>query len=70
LGLSPAGLVTIYYCLRFDTPQTLRARSSYLYPPGTGWPSYTPGTEFPFRWLLRLAGLRWEYSNPPPRGFC
>jgi hypothetical protein len=24
--------------------QTWRARSPYLYPPGTGWPSYTPGT--------------------------
>jgi hypothetical protein len=21
---------------------------------------------FPFRRLLRLAGLRWRYSNPPP----
>jgi hypothetical protein len=23
-------------------PQNWRARSQYLYPPGTGWPSYTP----------------------------
>jgi hypothetical protein len=23
---------------------------------------------FPFRRLLRLAGLRWRYSTPPPRG--
>jgi hypothetical protein len=27
-----------------------------------------PGTGFPFRRLLRLAGLRWSYSNPPPHG--
>jgi hypothetical protein len=27
-----------------------------------------PGTGFPFRRLLRLAGLGWRYSNPPPRG--
>jgi hypothetical protein len=27
-----------------------------------------PGTGFPFRRLLRLAGLRWRYSNPPPHG--
>jgi hypothetical protein len=27
-----------------------------------------PGTGFPFRRLLRLAGLRWRYSKPPPRG--
>jgi hypothetical protein len=42
LGLSPVGLVTIFYCLRFETPATWRTRSPYLYPPGTGWPSYTP----------------------------
>jgi hypothetical protein len=34
--------MTIFYCLRFERPQTWRARSPYLYPPGTGWPSYTP----------------------------
>jgi hypothetical protein len=28
---------------------------------------YLPGTGFPFRRLLRLAGIRWRYSNPPPR---
>jgi hypothetical protein len=31
-----------FYCLRFETPPTWRTRSPYLYPPGTGWPSYTP----------------------------
>jgi hypothetical protein len=25
-------------------------------------------TGFPFHRLLRIAGLRWRYSNPPPRG--
>jgi hypothetical protein len=25
-----------------------------------------PGSGFPFRCLLRLAGLRWRYSSPPP----
>jgi hypothetical protein len=25
--------------------------------------------DFPFRHLLRLAGSRWRYSNPPPHGF-
>jgi hypothetical protein len=25
-----------------------------------------PGTGFPLRCLLRLVGLRWGYSNPPP----
>jgi hypothetical protein len=41
-GPSPTGLTTIFYCLRFETPATWRARSPYLYPPGTGWPGYTP----------------------------
>jgi hypothetical protein len=27
-----------------------------------------PGTGFHFRRLLRLTGLRWRYSKPPPRG--
>jgi hypothetical protein len=26
-----------------ETPPTWRANSPYLYPPGTGWPSYTRG---------------------------
>jgi hypothetical protein len=25
--------------------------------------------DFPFRRLLRLAGSRWRYSTPPPRGY-
>jgi hypothetical protein len=33
--------MNIFYCLEFETSLTLRARSPYLYPPGTGWPSYT-----------------------------
>jgi hypothetical protein len=30
LGPSPAGLVIIFYCVRFETPPTWRARSPYL----------------------------------------
>jgi hypothetical protein len=33
-----------------------------------GVPVILPGTGFPLRHLLRLAGLRWRYSNPPPHG--
>jgi hypothetical protein len=57
-----------YFTLSDSTLPNLEARSPYLYPPGTGWPSYTPGNGFAFRRLLRLSGLRWRYSNPPPRG--
>jgi hypothetical protein len=35
-GLSPAGLMTIYYCLNFETSLTWTARFLYLYPSGTG----------------------------------
>jgi hypothetical protein len=35
-------------------------------PQEQGGPVILPGTGFPFRRLLRLAGLRWRYSNPPP----
>jgi hypothetical protein len=62
-------LMTIFYCLRFETPPKLegqapvfispRKRVSRLYPPGIG---------FPFRRLLRLTGLRCRYSTPPPHG--
>jgi hypothetical protein len=41
-----------------DSPN-LEGRIPVFIPPGTG---------FPFRLLLRLAGLRWRYSNPPPHG--
>jgi hypothetical protein len=68
LGPSPAGLVIIFYCLRFETSPTWRARSPSWYPPRTGWPVIPLGTGFPFRRLLRLAGLRCRYSNTPPCG--
>jgi hypothetical protein len=41
--------MAIFYSLRFETSPTLRVRSPYLYPPGTGWPPYLypPGTGLP-----------------------
>jgi hypothetical protein len=38
------------YCLRFGTPSAWRARSPYLNPPVSGWPSYTPRHWVPFSW--------------------
>jgi hypothetical protein len=46
---STAGLLIIFYCLRFETPPTWRTRSPYLNPPGTGWPSYTTR-----HWVLKF----------------
>jgi hypothetical protein len=37
-------------------------------PPEKGGPVVRRGAGFPFRCLLLLAGLRWKYSNPTPRG--
>jgi hypothetical protein len=51
---SPAGHITIFYRLRFETQSTWRARSPYLYP---------PGTQSHFRRLLRLAGRLHMGSN-------
>jgi hypothetical protein len=53
------------YCLRFKTPPTWRNMPQYLSPKDQVIP---PGTGFPFHSLLRLAGLQWMYSNPPPHG--
>jgi hypothetical protein len=33
-----------------------------------GGPVIPPGTGFHFRRLLRITGLRWRYSIPPPHG--
>jgi hypothetical protein len=46
-----------------------RSPSPRIYiPPENGGPVIPPDTGFPFHCLLRLAGLRWRYSNPPPHG--
>jgi hypothetical protein len=46
LGPSTARLVTILYCLRFETPPTWRARFPYLYLQEPGGPVTPPGTGF------------------------
>jgi hypothetical protein len=37
--VSPAELMLVFYCLRFQTPRTSMTKSPYLYPPRTVWPS-------------------------------
>jgi hypothetical protein len=51
----------------FVLPRIWGTRSLYLCPP-QGGPVMRPGTGFHFRRLLRLSGLRWRHSNPPPHG--
>jgi hypothetical protein len=49
-------------------PATWRTGTLYLCPQWRGGPVAPPGTGFPCRCLLRLAGLRRRNSNLPPRG--
>jgi hypothetical protein len=61
LGPCLMGLTTIFNCLRFQTPSTLRAKSPYLCHPGTRGHSCSPR-----RRLLRLPGVWWRYLHLPP----
>jgi hypothetical protein len=65
-GPSPAGLI-IFYCLRFETSLPGGPGPRIYIPQEQRGPVIPPGTGFPCRRLLRLAGLLWRYSNPPPR---
>jgi hypothetical protein len=67
-GPSSAGLIIIFYCLRFETLPTWRVRSPYLYPPGTGWPCYIPRHWVPFASAPATHRTIVRNSNPPPRG--
>jgi hypothetical protein len=55
--------MTKFYFLRFETPPTWRARSLYSYPPGTGWPSYTPRHWVPFSLPLTTSRTTVELFN-------
>jgi hypothetical protein len=51
-----------------DSPQPEVPGPRIYMPQEQGGPVIPPGSGFPFRRLLRLAGLRWWYSTPPPHG--
>jgi hypothetical protein len=51
---------------RLSTPGGIGPRI-YI-PQEEGGPVISPGIGFPFHRLLRLSGLRWKYSIPPPHG--
>jgi hypothetical protein len=55
---------------RLRLPQPGRPGSCIYNLQEQGGPIILLGTGFPFCRLLRLAGLRWSYSNPPPNGSC
>jgi hypothetical protein len=51
---------------RLRLPQPGGPGSRIYIPEGQGGPVIPPGTGFPSLRLLRLSGLWWRYSNPPP----
>jgi hypothetical protein len=68
LGCKSRRFTTIFYCLIWDSSNLEGQISVFIFPQEQGGSVIPPGTGFPFRRLLRLAGLRWRYSNPPPHG--
>jgi hypothetical protein len=67
LGQSPAELSHILLS-HLRLPQPGGPGPRIYIPQEKGGPVIPPGTGFPFCRLLRLAGLRWSYSNQPPHG--
>jgi hypothetical protein len=51
-------------------PQPGGPGSCIYIPQEQGGPVIPPGTVFPLCRRLRLAGMRWRYSNLPPHGDC
>jgi hypothetical protein len=64
LSRRPAELTAIFYC-HLRLPQPGGPGPCIYIPQEQGGPVIPPGTGFPFRRLLQLAGLRRRYSNPP-----
>jgi hypothetical protein len=60
-GPSLAGPMTIFDCLRFATPLPGGPGPRIYHPLEQGSPVIHPGTGFPSRRLLRLAGIRRRY---------
>jgi hypothetical protein len=68
-GSSPAELITTLYSLVWDSSNLGSQVPLFIHIlQEQGGPVIPPGTGFPFCRLLRLAGLRWSYCNPPPYG--
>jgi hypothetical protein len=64
---SPTELTAVFYCLIWGSPN-LEGQVPIFISPRNRVAQLHPGHWVPFCRLLRLAGLRWRYSNPPPHG--
>jgi hypothetical protein len=49
-----------YFTVSSETPTTWRARFPYLYPPGTGWHSYSPGRWVPY-FISKPVSKHWRH---------
>jgi hypothetical protein len=58
----------LYFTVSSETPQPGEPGPRIYIPQEQGGPDIPPDTGFLFCRLLRLAGLRWRYYNPPPHG--
>jgi hypothetical protein len=61
-------LLATFYCLRLKTRRLGGPGPRIYIPPKLCGPVIPPGPGFPLHRLLRLARLRWNYSNPPSHG--
>jgi hypothetical protein len=64
LGSESRGTRDHILLLRLETPPTWRARSAYLYPAGTGWPSFTLRQWVPFSSPPTTRGTTVEVFEP------
>jgi hypothetical protein len=64
------GLMTTFHCLRFETPPNWRVRFPYLYPPRTGWPSYTRRHWVPYQSPFTTPRTTVEVFDPASTREC
>jgi hypothetical protein len=60
LGLSPVGVMTIFYWHRFETPLTWRVRSPYLYPQKQGGPTQPWLQSFQYGVSITFSCRKWQ----------
>jgi hypothetical protein len=65
-GPSPAGLMTTFYCLRFQI-RNPEGQVPVFNTPGTGWPGHPPRHWVPFSSLPTIRRAAVEVLTPPPQ---
>jgi hypothetical protein len=68
LGSESRGTRPYFIVPILETALTWKARSPSFYPPGTGWPRYTPGHWVPYPLPLTALRATMEVFYPAPHG--